>query len=237
MLDYESGVALYKQLSSELRGKITRGEWAYGEKIPTEVELGEQYSVSRQTVRLAIEDLKNQGLVIKRQGIGTFVSRPKINSEIASFRFYDVQEDSARQRKQIIRFSEEKADPNVAEKLEIEEGHTVFRIERLFYNDDIPTTLSVSYIDTQKCPTLTAQMVDEKGLYNSLEQYDIRPNIANHTIVAEIVPNSIRHLLKTEKNSPVFLRRRVSLKDNIPIEYVESYTRSDVMQFVFTTKA
>ena len=237
MLDYNSGIPLYKQLSNELNMKITSGVWPYNTKIPTEAELGKMYSVSRQTVRLAIDDLKNRGLIIKRQGIGTFVSRPKIESEIASFRFYDVDENSTRQHKQLIDFSVVKADCHVAEKLMIQYSSDVFRIERLFHNDDIPTTLAVSYIDTSKCPTLTRDMVEVNGLYNSLEKYNMRPNIAKHSIVAQIVPNQLRNYLQVEKNSPVFFRRRVSYKGELPVEYVESYTRSDIMQFVFTTEA
>ena len=237
MLDFEGDIPLYKQLSNEIKEKIVSGEWEYNSKIPTEVELEKQYSVSRQTIRLAVEDLKNQGYVVKRQGIGTFVTRPKIDTEIASFRFYDVNENSTRQHKQMVSFSEESATEKVAEKLEIEVGEKVFRIERIFFNDDIPTTLAVSYIEKKKCPELTCEMVNSNGLYNSLETFNIKPNIARHSIVAEIIPNSIQHYLKTEKNSAGFFRRRVSYKDNVPIEYVESYTRSDIMQFVFTTKA
>lgn len=237
MLDYDSGTPLYKQLSSELNLKITSGAWPYNTKIPTETELGKMYSVSRQTVRLAIDDLKNRGLIIKRQGVGTFVSRPKIESEIASFRFYDVDENSTRQHKKIIDFGVVKADSNVAEKLRIGVYSDVFRIERLFFNDDIPTTLAISYIDAAKCLTLTREMVETNGLYNSLGKYGMRPNMARHAMIAQIVPNQLRHYLQLDKNSPVFFRRRVSYKGDFPVEYVESYTRSDIMQFVFTTKA
>lgn len=237
MLDYDSGAPLYKQLSNELNAKITSGTWPYNTKIPTEVELGKMYSVSRQTVRLAIDDLKNRGLVVKKQGVGTFVSRPKIETEIASFRFYDVNKNSTQQHKRMIDFSIVKANNSVAQQLEIPENVNVFRIERLFFNDDIPTTLAISYVDATKCTSLTREMVETNGLYNSLGKYDMRPNIAKHSIVAEIVPNHARLHLQIDKNSPVFFRQRVSYKGDIPIEYVESYTRSDIMQFVFTTEA
>lgn len=237
MLDYDSGTPLYKQLSNELYSKIESGAWPYNTKLPTEIELEKLYSVSRQTVRLAIEDLKNRGLIVKKQGVGTFVSRPKIETEIASFRFYDVDENSTRQHKQMIDFSIVRANKDIAENLNVLDDSNVFRIERLFFNDDIPTTLAVSYIDVSKCPELTREMVAVNGLYNSLEKFDARPNIARHSIVAEIIPNNVRLLLRMDKNSPVFFRRRISYKGDIPVEYVESYTRSDIMQFVFTAKA
>jgi len=62
------------QMADSLRGRLSDGEWAVGEQLPTEAELASEYSVSRSTVRSALQQLATQGLTITRHGIGTFVS-------------------------------------------------------------------------------------------------------------------------------------------------------------------
>lgn len=66
---------LRTRLAAELRDRIRSGEWAPGDKLPTEAELIERYGVSRSTVRAAIQQLESQGLTVTRHGVGTFVTR------------------------------------------------------------------------------------------------------------------------------------------------------------------
>jgi len=65
----------YIQLASELRALIQNGSWAIGELIPTESELIKEFGVSRITIRGAVKELANEGLVLKQQGVGTTVLR------------------------------------------------------------------------------------------------------------------------------------------------------------------
>ena len=73
---------LYYQLQEAIRAKIANGTYKPDEPIPTELELQDEYSVSRETVRKAINELVMVGLVEKRRGKGTYVSRPKITHRI-----------------------------------------------------------------------------------------------------------------------------------------------------------
>jgi GntR family transcriptional regulator len=68
--------ARYQQIADRLRDQITRGVYGPGERLPSEPDLIEEYQASRNTVRLAIALLTNQGLVVTRQGLGTFVQQP-----------------------------------------------------------------------------------------------------------------------------------------------------------------
>ncbi len=62
------------RLVESLRDRIRDGEWAEGDRLPTEAQLAEEYSVSRYTVRTALNRLETQGMTITRHGLGTFVS-------------------------------------------------------------------------------------------------------------------------------------------------------------------
>jgi GntR family transcriptional regulator len=68
--------AKYQQIADRLRDQITRGELAPDDRLPSEPDLVKQYDASRNTVRLALALLTNQGLVVTRQGLGTFVQAP-----------------------------------------------------------------------------------------------------------------------------------------------------------------
>ena len=69
-----SGTDLPTRLANELRGRLVRHEWQVGERLPTEADLVAGYGVSRATVREAMKSLEGEGLVITRQGRGSFVA-------------------------------------------------------------------------------------------------------------------------------------------------------------------
>jgi GntR family transcriptional regulator len=68
--------AKYQEIADRLRDQIDSGEFAPGERLPSEPDLVRQFDASRNTVRLALALLTNQGLVVTRQGLGTFVTEP-----------------------------------------------------------------------------------------------------------------------------------------------------------------
>ena len=73
---------LYQQIYDELKSAIDSGQYAPGDKIPSEAELSSKYAVSRITVRRAIEDLCAAGFLIKRRGLGTFVCEPRMRRKL-----------------------------------------------------------------------------------------------------------------------------------------------------------
>jgi GntR family transcriptional regulator len=68
--------AKYQQIADRLRDQITTGALGPGERLPSEPDLVKEHAASRNTVRLAVALLTNQGLVVTRQGLGTFVVEP-----------------------------------------------------------------------------------------------------------------------------------------------------------------
>lgn len=77
MIDKQSPIPIYYQLEQYMKEKIEKGEWQPGEMIPSERELAEMYDISRMTVRQAVNNLVNDGYLIRRRGKGTFVAAQK----------------------------------------------------------------------------------------------------------------------------------------------------------------
>jgi GntR family transcriptional regulator len=84
-----SGPPIYARIEADLRRAIAAGEWCVGSRIPSEDELRQRYGVSRMTVRHALDRLVATGLLVKRQGVGSFVAMRKIErvaSRLLGFR-------------------------------------------------------------------------------------------------------------------------------------------------------
>lgn len=68
------GETLSDSIAADLRRRIDEGEWVNGDRLPSETALAEHYSVSRATIRTALQDLESRGLMITRRGLGSFVT-------------------------------------------------------------------------------------------------------------------------------------------------------------------
>ncbi|MDY7545830.1 GntR family transcriptional regulator [Glaciimonas sp. CA11.2] len=90
-LDRHSNVAMYVQIADALARDIAQGIYPPSARLPSEADLVAQFAVSRVTVRQAIDQLGRQGLVTRKQGKGTFVSRQVMHHELGDLEgFYDV---------------------------------------------------------------------------------------------------------------------------------------------------
>lgn len=149
---------LYRQIADYIERQIESGELARGAKLPTEIELREQYQASRNTVRDAIKWLTIRGLLESRAGQGTFVvdkKEPFINTLIPreggrtgdAISFY-IEQVAARRRKSSVRKPEvrmELATASLARLLGITEGDQVVSRDQKRMIDGSPWSRQVSY--------------------------------------------------------------------------------------------
>ena len=77
-LSLDSDIPLYSQLVSIVKRNISAGTLQTGDLLPSEAELCKTFEISRSTVRQAIGALESEGLVVRKQGRGTFVAEPKV---------------------------------------------------------------------------------------------------------------------------------------------------------------
>ena len=83
MLNQNSTIPLYEQVKEAIKLKIEQKEWKENTRVPSETELMKIYEVSRVTVRNALALLVDEGYLEKKQGIGTFVSKPRIKKSFS----------------------------------------------------------------------------------------------------------------------------------------------------------
>ncbi|GLX92137.1 GntR family transcriptional regulator [Herbidospora sp. NBRC 101105] len=151
--------SLYQQVAAELRKAIYSGEFRPGDQIPTETELMDGHQVSRNTVRLALGELENEGLILRMRRRGTFVRerrpllmRPQdellpLGGDLPRFdAFVHAVTSEGRVAEQNIEVQIVQPPPDVATRLELveEDAHTVVR-RRLRYVDGQPYNTNDSY--------------------------------------------------------------------------------------------
>ena len=137
---------LYSDVAAQLRTQIVKGGLAPGSRLPSLSELVEQFNVSAITVRRALGELMHEGLVEGHQGLGVFVkTMPKIHRVLAGDPNSTIGDEIARAgfkpRLAEIGFGQIKATEEIAERLKVPLGSTVFRHQKLTHADDEPVAL------------------------------------------------------------------------------------------------
>ena len=165
-LNRNSAVPLYLQLADELRSKILSGEWQPEQRIPSENELNQIYSISRMTIRQVLGKLVDEGLVFRVHGKGTFVAQPKIATRSPSY--HGVREQLEQQgystRTEMLNSGELEADVRLARELDVPVGTPLSMVERLRYAGDTPISLHKSYVPMPLAPGLLSHDLAEKQL-------------------------------------------------------------------------
>lgn len=180
----QKGVALYYQIQEFISKKIKTGEWPPGYKIPTEERLSKMFNVSRATIRYAISELAYEGMLIKRQGVGTFVADG--NNDIKTGNLSSLNFWSELGNKHILkRFSIVKAKFSVASRLNLPTGTPVAELYRLrCSNEMVPFAIMKSYFSADYYSSLKDEKLDGM-LYDLLES---RCNLKIKTIRSNIEP-------------------------------------------------
>ena len=147
MLKQDAITPLYVQLMEELETSIRNGVYKPGDKIMTEAEMAKEYGVSLITVRKAVASLMEKGLVVRKQGKGTFVTKPKYSRNMKKLQSFTemCEQMGVKPGAQVLENRLIMADKKVADRLGIEPGSNVVYISRLRLADGEPVQVEKSY--------------------------------------------------------------------------------------------
>lgn len=147
MLKQDAITPLYVQLMEELETSIRNGVYKPGDKLMTEAEMAKEYGVSLITVRKAVGSLMEKGLVVRKQGKGTFVTKPKYSRNMKKLQSFTemCEQMGVKPGAQVLENRLIMADKKVADRLGIEPGSNVVYISRLRLADGEPVQVEKSY--------------------------------------------------------------------------------------------
>ena len=223
----KNGIPLYIQLKNELLKDI-RENYKPNDIIPAEGELEKYYNVSRITVRRAIEELGKEGILVKKQGKGTFVKEQKILYDANSIGSLTqrLKKQNHLLKTKSIEFEIIEDEHYVKELLECD---TLLCIKRFRVLDDVPFALMKNYLNIKKVPNLKEKFKIE-SLYSFLkEQYSIEFYNAEETVEAKAASLEESKMLNIDEKYPLLSLHRLSFdKYNNPVEYSDIVIKSDM---------
>ena len=223
----KNGIPLYIQLKNELLKKI-REDYKPSDIIPAEGELEKFYHVSRITVRRAIEELVREGILIKKQGRGTFVKEQKILYDANSIGSLTQRLEKTNHilKTKSIEYEIITSDHYVKELLNCD---TLLCIKRFRVLDDVPFALMKNYLNVNSVPKLQEKFKIE-SLYTFLKkQYGIEFYNAEETVGAKAASKNSAQKLEVPENFPLLSLHRLSFdKYDSPLEYSDIVIKSDM---------
>jgi GntR family transcriptional regulator len=223
---------LYARIQEYIAELILSGKLAPDTKIQSERDFSDDLGVSRMTVRRAITELVNEGLLERKHGSGTYVAKPKITYESHELANYTL----AMQRRniaiasQLLEFGEVVASRRLAESLQIEIGNPIYRVAMLRFANRVPVILERVFIPCARCPGLEEWDLEKSSIQDLLtDAYHIQLGRISHTLEAVIAVDTVAQQLRVDEGFPLLMLSRVMFASDseAPVLFSQDFLRAD----------
>jgi GntR family phosphonate transport system transcriptional regulator len=227
------GVPLYRRIARELQHEIEHG-LRPGQQLAPEHELAQRFLVNRHTVRRAVDVLSDAGLLVRRQGVGTYVTETPIEYSIAERTRFTENVEAAGRRpiSRILQRDIRNAPEPVAEKLKLQRGDRVICIEALRLADERPLCVTSMYLPLGLIPDL-ATKYRRGSLHAFIEKTCGFSPQRSYSLITSTLPAVADAMhLQMPTNQPVLRVESVNVhpRSGDPIEYSISRFRADRLQ-------
>ena len=231
----EQAKPLYQIVVESILDQVNSGQLEANQRLPSESELCRIYSVGRNTIRRAISELVNDGVLRTVPGVGTFVVESRLD-KTAEYLFGFSQEMQFLGKlvsSRVLEASIIPADPFLSRRLQIQLGAEVVFLNRVRLMDGVPTAIERSYLPHDLCPGILEYDFSTNSLYETLSTvYDKRPDHAEQVIEASLATPEVTQLLDLTPPAVVFVfRRETKMASGQVVEYVDSELRADCFRF------
>ena len=233
-MDRSSPVPLYYQLSQQLEAAIEDGRLQPGDRIDTELAIAERHGLSRPTVRQAIQELVNKGLLVRRRGVGTQVVHSQVRRQLGLTSLYDdLSRGNRRPTTEVLVFETTGADAQVAAALQVQEGAEVRYLERVRLEGGEPLAHMRNWLPMD---VLGAEAAFESmGLYEHLRSTGTQLRVARQRIGATAASVREARLLGVRKGAPLLTMERTAYDEGgRAVEYATHAYRADSYSFETT---
>ena len=221
---------LWHQAEMALRRLIEAGEWSAGAQIPNEDRLGEMLGISRITLRHALRNLEEAGLLRREHGRGTFVRSATVVAGVRGLTSFteEMRTLALTASTELIEANRVAATPAMAAALDIGEGDLVVQLKRLRLGNGLPIGIQTSHLPETRVPGLLEDAPRVHSLYRWLdERFGIKPVRANEVYRVGRVAAADAKLIQLPADTPAFEVERVAYDSRGPFEYTLSTMRAD----------
>jgi GntR family transcriptional regulator, phosphonate transport system regulatory protein len=213
-LPRQEGIALWRQISEQLRSEIAAGTPPAGGRLPSEAELARRFGVNRHTLRRALEELARAGLIRVAQGRGSFVSEDVLDYTVGPrTRFSEwIRRHNKEPSGRVLRLAEVPAEAAVARGLGLAAGAPVVLLERLGLVDGRPVGVSAHHFPAGLAPGLLAALSAAPGISEALAAVGIADYRRAVTRVTARLPTPEEAgLLRVPRSRPLLVAENVNV--------------------------
>lgn len=204
----DSAAPLYVRLKEAL-SRLIDVELSVGDQLPSESKLVSEYGVSRMTVRLALGALANEGLIVRKQGRGTFVAEPKRDVTRSGHRLTRPVGIGDAVAITTVSFDTMAPTPIVARYLGIGLTDLTHKVRHLHFLDHAPVCYRVTYLPAALLPEMTESVADEAAMWAALRESGADQESADEWAEALCADQFRADLLETTPGAPLLLIQRV----------------------------
>ncbi|MFB7842704.1 GntR family transcriptional regulator [Microbacterium sp. NPDC056052] len=237
-LDRTGPVPIYFQISSRLETAIQSGAIPPGARLENEIAIGQRLGVSRPTIRRAIQEVVDKGLLVRRRGIGTQVVQGQVTRQVELTSLYEDLTSSHHAPGTIVLAHEVvPATEQIAAALGLEAGTDIVYLRRQRTTDGVPVAVLENYLPPE-FGDITTEQLSERGLYQILRARGVAIQIAKQRIGARRAAGDESELLDIDRGGPVLTMERVAYDNSgRAIEFGHHCYRPDMYSFETTLVA
>lgn len=228
---------LYAQVEEALAALIQR-ELAPGDRLPTEDRLIEQFGVSRITVRRAVQNLVARGVVVTRQGRGTFVAEPHFEQPLTALTGFveDMEALGLGASAELVTAETVPAPPLASERLHLAPTEPVDFIERVRLAEGHPVSFDQTWLPHGLAEGVVDEDLKNEPIFALLEQkHGVPLTHASYRLRATSADTTIAERLRVAPGSPILLVERTTFTTgHRPIDFELLHYRGDAITFVTT---
>lgn len=207
--NHRNSPALYQRIKSFIEKRIQEGQWLPGARIPSENELAEKFKASRMTVNRSLREMTAEGHLVRTQGLGTFVAKPKPLTSLLEVRSIDDEINSwgGVHSSDMHLLTAETVLPILATAMQLPEGASIFHAIVVHKDRGTPVLLADRFINPVCVPELLEQDFEKQTITRYL--LDTVPlTKVEHVIEAVIPDQKTRNFLKISVNEPCLCLHR-----------------------------
>lgn len=216
---------------ADLRRRLEAGEFA--DRFPADAELVEHYRVSRHTAREAVRHLQADGVLERRRGQGSFLTKPAIEQPLGTlYSLYRAIEDAGAVQHSVVRFLEERRDDKAEAMLGCP-GEPLVYLERVRLADGEPIALDCSWLPARWCRPLLGVDFGHTALYEELTRRCGIRLTSGWERLRPVLPDRVqRSLIALDAHQPAFAIERLATATEGPVEWRHGIIRADRFSFV-----
>ncbi|WP_027483778.1 GntR family transcriptional regulator [Deinococcus pimensis] len=238
-VDPGSATPVYLQVVQGLQRLIGQDALAEGTALPGERDLASRLGVSRVTVRQALRVLEEQGLLIRRQGSGTFVAPRRIEQPLSALTGFseDMRSRGLTPGAHVLTLERTRPTPQEAMNLAVSPLSEVVRLRRLRTADGEPLAIETSTVPVAVVGDLTAERVEDRSLYGVMRERGHVPDRAMQHLRAREADEETAALLHVPRGTALLATERLTWgRGGTVLEYARALYRGDRYDFIVELK-